>query len=128
MTPELILVWYQGPADLGRIDLTVSSKGRVHARYENHPMVKAKTKPWAKDVEMPQGDVAELFRVIQSAEVRKTKLEEPVLMPGQDVVVKSLAAAFGKTPPFFKGTFVDTPKALEPTLAELQKIYLSVRP
>lgn len=124
--PPLMFVDYEGFADLGRIKVRIG-RTMADAEYSNHPMVLAKEKPWKKKVSLSFEQVKRLFSLLQTDEVKKTKCKLPDLMPGQDVSLKSISAAIGKSPPFFRCEFIETPETLKDILKEIEDIYLLVK-
>jgi hypothetical protein len=122
---DLVFVDYEGPADLGRVTMRVG-RNFAQVSYEHHPMVKSKTKPWSRKVDLTDADTELLLTQAQSAAVKNYKCETLTLMPGQDVTLKSLRLSVGKSPPYFSCEFVETPATLKDLVESLGRIYRQV--
>ena len=129
-TPErlpLLFVDYEGPADLGRITMRI---GRDFAAVEfsRHPMVVTEAAPWKKRLALAPSDVRQLFALLLSDSLGEHECSPLTLSPGQDITLKSISVAQGKSPPFFTCSFVDeTPEPLVPVMKELERVYGKVK-
>jgi len=123
----LMFVDYEGPADLGRIKMRIGRDFAI-VEYSRHPMVVSKEMPWRKKMALTRMDVAQLFLCLLSEDVRKHKCSSLTLIPGQDITIKSISVAMGKSPPFFTCSFVEkTPPPLVDVMKELELIYRKVK-
>jgi len=124
---DLIFIWYEGPADLGSVKMFLSNKGKVEVEYSHFAMIKSKTAPWQKTVDLGPKRVANLFRKIQERSVKPLKLPTLTLLPGQEMALKTLRAGVGKNPFFINHAFIEIPPVLAELMEELRSIYEEVR-
>lgn len=123
----LMFVDYEGPADSGRIMMRIGRDFAI-VEYSRHPMVVTKVAPWRKKLTLAPGDVRHLFLLLLSEDVREYKCSSLTLSPGQDITIKSISVAIGKSPPFFTCSFVEkTPPPLVDVMKELELIYRKVK-
>ena len=123
----LMFVNYEGPADLGRIKMRIGRDFAI-VEYSRHPMVITKEVPWRKKLTLAREDVGQLFSLLRSEEVREHRCSSLTLSPGQDITIKSISVAMGKSPPFFTCSFVEeTPAPLVDVMKELELIYRKVK-
>lgn len=124
---KLTFVWYEGPADDGRIKIFVSSRGHVKVDYMQHPMARSHASPWTQKADFGAEDVANLFQLAGDDALRHLESRSRDRTPGQDLSHRSLRVAHGKSPAFLDVHFVDTPPETARALAELERLYHRIK-